>query len=233
MNVQTRINRIEHLTGFKYMSGTYSTNRNYRFIGILIFAAMILTCNVTTHAKKIHTAQYGRIYLTSGDSIIADGDLRIGIPTRKKKLEIIENAYTRESRIKNRIDPESVDSVVIWQPTAPANQHTFRFIKEYGWCFQAEKTPFVYVYCYAPKGYYFAGNGGIWMYGKSNAFIVKDRKIYNFGQPHKTINDKIRAKLKEIVSDDPEYANYIMTAKGRRDKILRSLVNYNPRKTTK
>lgn len=199
-----------------------------RFSSLLLIICVALVSGNEIHARKIHTSMYGRIYLSSGDSIIADGELRVGVPTKKKKLELIEKAYTKDSRVKSRLDPAEIDSVVIWVPTAPERTHSFRFVEGYGWCYEAERTPYVSVYCFAPKGYRLAGNGGIWMLGKSKMLVVKGKETFEFGKPSAMLSNKMRKKLKAIVSDDPYYCDFVMAAKGRSDKILRSLKMYKP-----
>lgn len=43
----------------------------------------------------------------------------------------------------------------------------------------------------------------------------------------------MRAMLENILADDPNFIGTIANAKGRRDKVLRSLVLYNPNKSAK
>ncbi len=114
-----------------------------RLSGILTIVCLNLLCCNVSNAKKIYSALYGRVYLQNGDSIIADGNLRVAVPVKKKPLNIIENPYSRNNIIQSRIDAEAIDSVVIWTSSAPEWPHTFRFIREYGWCFEAEHTPYV------------------------------------------------------------------------------------------
>lgn len=207
----------------------YCTINMLRLIGIIVIGCLALTIGQSAQAKKIYPAVYGRIYLSSGDSIVAGDTLHVIMPKKHKKLEIIDNAYTTNNSIQSRIDPETIDSVVIWSSTAPERTHTFRYIRKLGWCFEAEQNPYISVYCYAKKGYYCAGNGGIWMRGKSEMFIIKDGKIYKFGKPNKKVNQKMRSRLELLLADDPALTEYIKTAKGRCDKVLRSLKLYNPK----
>lgn len=182
------------------------------------------------YAKKTPVALCGRVYLNSGDTIMADNELRIGPPRKTKKLEIIENAYSRKAHIAKRIAPETIDSIVVWTSSAPERPHTFCFIPNYGWCFVAEKTSDIALYCFSPKGYSFAGNGGLWMRGNSKMLVDKDGKIYQLGKPNKKADDNFRHKLGKLIDDDPKLSEYIKTATGRRDKILRRLRFYNPEK---
>lgn len=200
----------------------------FRFIAAILLAAISLVFSDCLSAKKIPIALCGRVYLASGDSIVSDKELHIGVPTGKKKLDIIDKAYTKKSNISRKLTPEEVDSAVLWVPTAPYRPHTFRFIDGYGWCFQLEYNPYIAVYCFASKGYHFAGNGGIWMRGKAVLLVVKDDMTYNFGKPHKKVNTPFTHQLEGLVADDPKLLNYIKSAKGRRDKVLRSLGQYNP-----
>ena len=202
----------------------------FRLSRIFTVLCLAVCFYMTADAKKIYPALYGRVYLNSGDSIIADGNLCVGLQKKKKELRIISDAYTGNNRIIRTIEPETVDSLIVWSKTAPDHPHKFRFIKEYGWCFEAEHSPYISVCCYAPKGYRCGGNGGLWMYGKCKMLVIKDGKIYEFGQPDKKVDKKMLTQLESLVADDPALSIYISKAKGRRDKILRSLVNYNPEK---
>lgn len=205
-----------------------------RLICFARYAAVIIcltvSCCPPVQAKKIYTSLCGRIYMRSGDSIIADGKLRLSVPLKNKKLEVISHAYTGNNEIQSRISPEDVDSVVLWTSTAPQRPHIFKYINKFGWCWQLDSSPYLSVYCYAPKGYYCAGNGGLWTYGKNKMFIVKGGEIYVFGQHNKVVDKKMRAKLETIVADDVRCLEYVRTAKGRADKVLRGLVMYNPKK---
>lgn len=199
-----------------------------RLFFILLVGFLFASFCPSTQAKKILTGVYGRVYLNSGDSIIADGDLRIKIPKKNEKLEIIRNAYSQNSEIESVIEPASIDSVVIWATTAPERPHTLQYVPDYGWSFVADHSPYVTIYCYATKGYKCAGNGGFWMSGKSKMLVLKDGKILDFGQPDKRMDNKLLTRLEALTADDPEYLAYLRNAKGRCDKILRSLIQYKP-----
>lgn len=195
---------------------------------LLCISAALLLGAGGVYAKKKPVALCGCVYLSAGDSIMADGDTRIGAPEKKKKLEVIDRAYTRASKVGSKIDPVDVDSMKLWVPTAPERPHRFRFVSDYGWCWVLEHTPYLTVYCYSSDGYHFAGNGGLWVRGKGTLVVFKDGVTYNFGRPDKKADGKFRRQLESLVADDPELTDYIRNAKGRRDKILRSLSMYQP-----
>lgn len=205
----------------------------HRLSHLLVVAFLAFTFSNHAYAKKIYNGVCGSVYLNSGDSIIADGNQLIKIPVKNKKLEIIENAYTHNNKIEKRLDPGTVDSVILWPKTTPERPHTFMYIKGRGWCWQAERSPYLSVYCYSPKGYSISGNGGLWMKGKSKMLVIKNGKEYDFGEPQKKCDKKMRAMLENILADDPNFIGTIANAKGRRDKVLRSLVLYNPNKSAK
>lgn len=198
-----------------------------RLIACLLLAAITLLSGSELQARKPQSV-CGCVYLHSGDTIAASGETRITPPAKRKKLEVIGNAYTRASKVASRIDPTTVDSVAIWSTTSPERHHTLIYIKEYGWCWQLEHTPHIALYCYSPKGYFLSGNGGMWIRGKGDMLVVKDGNIHNFGKTYKKINASKRRKLKELVADDPALAAYFRTAAGRYDKVLRALGYYNP-----
>lgn len=199
-----------------------------RLITGILAAILSFTVSGTAYARKIPTALCGKVYLTSGDSIVADGTTRIAPPLKNKKLEIIENAYTRRSKVGDKLAPEAVDSVVLWVPTAPERTHTLRYVGDYGWCWEIERNPYLTVCCFSPKGYFFAGNGGVWTRGKGVMIVIKDGKTYNFGKSDKKVDGNMRRRLESLVADDADLTAYIRKARGRCDKIVRSLGRYKP-----
>lgn len=199
-----------------------------RLTATLLLAAGLFVPGPGLSAKKLPVALCGRVYLSSGDVIEASGQTRIGSPEKKKKLEIIDDAYTAKGRIGSRLAPEEVDSAVIWAPTAPGRPHTFDFIEGYGWCWRLEHSPHIAVYCFSPKGYHFAGNGGLWVRGKGVMLVVKDGKTYDFGRTDKKMDSGVRRRAAELVADDSALAERMLESSGRRDKVLRKLVLYNP-----
>lgn len=127
---------------------------------ISIIAATILPA--TASAEKLLALMCGKIYFTDGEvKEVCDSD-RISVPQHRKDLLVIENAYTSRQKIAQRIAPESVDSVVLWNTTSPAHPHTIVYISGYGWCWQVDKTPSIALYAFCTKGYYIGGNGGMW-----------------------------------------------------------------------
>lgn len=193
-----------------------------------MLAAVAFTFSPGLSAKKLPTALCGRVYLSSGDSIVAEGSTRVGPPVGKKKLEIIDDAYTKGSKIGSKLLPEEVDSAVLWVATAPERPHTFRFVEGYGWCWQLEDSPRITVYCFSPKGYFIAGNGGMWVRGHGVILVVKDGRAYNFGRADKRIDARQLSNAVELVADDQALVERLKASKGRRDKVLRQLVLYNP-----
>lgn len=187
-------------------------------------------CGDSLCAGKTPVGLCGRVYLCSGDTIAAEGDTRIGAPVKSKKLEIIKHAYTKAEKVERKIAPAEVDSVVLWPTTAAERPRTFRFVKDYGWCWELERNPWLTVYCHSPKGYHFAGNGGLWLRGKGAMLVVKDGRTYNLGRPDKKISTKARRLAMELVADDAALSAYLSTARGRADKVLRNLGKYHPDK---
>ena len=198
-----------------------------RPITCLLLAILTFISSMGLQAGKIQSV-CGIVYLHSGDTIAATGKTRITPPSKHKKVDIIENAYTKASKVASRIDPTTVDSAVVWAATSPEHRHTLVHLKEYGWCWRLEHTPRIAVYCYSPKGYYLGGNGGMWLRGKAEMLVVKDGTIHKFGKTYKKINASKRRKLEALVADDPRLSDYFRTAAGRSDKVLRALSEYNP-----
>ena len=207
---------------------TLSESSILKISGIFIIGFLLASLSLTASAGKIYRGYCAHIYMCSGELITADGKQRIRMPKKNEKLEIISEAYTNKNIILRKIDPETVDSVVVWSVTSPERTHTLRFVDKYGWCYQLERNPFLTVYSFATKGYSCAGNGGLWLLGKSSVLVDKAGKIYNFGKPDKQVNKQIINRLESLASDDPAYLLFLKTAKGRCDKVVRSLVMYNP-----
>ena len=200
-----------------------------RLFSIICVSCTLAMCGHEAHAKKIYSASCGRVYLSSGDSIIADGDLRESVPMKNKKLNIIENAYSNSNKVKMSIAPEDVDSVILWSATAAERTHKLIYVKGFGWCWELERSPYISVCVFSPKGYYCAGNGGMWVRGKGEMLVIKDNKIYRFQKPGKMADKRLRERLAWLTADDSEYCEYIKTVKGRTDNVLRSLVKYKPK----
>lgn len=201
-----------------------------RAICFVLAFVMPAICGNLMCAGKTPVGLCGRVYLRSGDTIEAEGDTRIGPPLKSRKIEIIEHAYTKAGKVDRKIAPEEVDSVVVWPTTAPGRPRTFSFVKDYGWCWELERNPWLTVCCHSPKGYHFAGNGGLWLRGKGYILVIKDGRTYNLGRPDKKISDKARRQAMELVADDTALSAYLSTARGRADKVLRSLGKYHPAK---
>lgn len=199
----------------------------FRAICAALAFVLPAVCGDVLCAGKTPVGLCGRVYLCSGDTIAADGDTRIGVPSKSKKLEIIEHAYTKAAKVSRRIATEEVDSVVLWTTTAPERPRTFRFVKDYGWCWRLEWNSWLTVYCHSPKGYYFAGNGGLWLRGKGSILVLKDGRTYNLGRYDKKLSAKARRQAMELVADDAALSAYLNSAHGRADKVLRSLGKYN------
>ncbi|MDE5687326.1 MAG: hypothetical protein K2I18_01710 [Paramuribaculum sp.] len=58
--------------------------------------------------------------------------------------------------------------------------------------------------------------------------VVKDGKTYNFGKSDKKVDGNMRRRLESLVADDADLTAYIRKARGRCDKIVRSLGQYKP-----
>ncbi|MDE6269374.1 MAG: hypothetical protein K2M12_00785 [Muribaculaceae bacterium] len=202
----------------------------HRLVYVICACFILALCGEDVHARKIYSAVCGRVYLSSGDSIIADGDaLRLSVPAKNKKLTIIENAYSESNKVNQSLAPEDVDSVIMWSATAPERSHKLIYAKGFGWCWELERSPYISVCAFSPDGYYCAGNGGMWMRGKGEMLVIKDSKIYRFQKPWKMAYKHLRERLAWLTADDPEYSEGTRTASGRTDQVLRSLVKYNPK----
>lgn len=192
---------------------------------ILLFAAGV----APIHAEKILAMMDGIVYLAGGDSMAMRDSSRIAIPMKKKPLVILEHAYTARQKVVERVEPERVDSVVLWNTLAPARRHAMCYLPDYGWCWILERGPRISVYAFAPKGYHIAGNGGMWYIGKGCILVEKGGIITRFDKTAKSADRKFRERLAAMVADDAALAERLLTTLQRRDKALRMLSLYNPK----
>lgn len=149
---------------------------------ILLFAAGAMPM----HAEKIRAMMEGIVYLSGGDSVSMCDSCRIAIPMKKKPLVILEHAYTARKKVVERVEPERVDSVVLWNTLASARRHAMCYLSDYGWCWILERGPRISVYAFAPKGYHIAGNGGMWYIGKGCILVEKGDTITRFDKTTKS-----------------------------------------------
>ena len=194
-----------------------------RTISLLLLFLFAAGTGGLLHAMKIYNSNCGMVYLCSGDSIVADGDLNVVIPKKKEKLKIIEHPYSAENKILQQQEPSTIDSLVVWSRTAPGRRHTFVYINNTGWCHLAEQGSESSVLCYGSKGYSCSGNGGLWFRGKGEMLLLKDGVVHRFGKPDKKVNAKMRRRLEVLFSDNTAVQEYIRSARGRCDKVLRAI----------
>lgn len=170
----------------------------------------------------------GNVYLSSGEVLEARDSIRISLPVKKKKLRIFENAYTARQKKKEDIIPATVDSIVVWSSTSVERHHTLCYIAKYGWAWQLDKGSHINVYCFSPKGYSVAGNGGMWYKVKGIIIVEKGDKLLVFKNPGKRANGKFIKHVISLVADDPVLVARLNKTYGARDKILRMLSLYSP-----
>ncbi len=198
-----------------------------RVIHLIIFAYLIVFAFPATAQRNLMD---GKIFLSYDSVIITNDSLRIEIPVKHKPVRIVANPYTAKQKVRDKIEPEKIDSVTLWNPTAPERSHTFEYIPPYGWSWLLERGNHISVYAFSPKGYTISGNGGIWARNKLDVIVRKGDKTYLFSKPGKYADNKFRKQVAEIVNDDPGLVRMIMQASSRRDKILRMLSLYSPNK---
>ncbi|MDE5837693.1 MAG: hypothetical protein K2H39_01430, partial [Paramuribaculum sp.] len=136
--------------------------------------------------------------------------------------------YTARQKVRDKIQPEKIDSVILWNPTAPERSHTFEFIPSYGWCWLLDGGKHISVYAFSPKGYSISGNGGISARKKRDIIVKKGDTTFLFSKTGKFADNKFKQQVAEIVADDPDLVRIIMQSSSRRDKILRTLSLYSP-----
>ncbi len=195
-----------------------------------IFCIVVLLisvlCPAPAWAEKLGTLVNGCVYLSDGDSVVADNGRCIAMPSKKKKLVIVENAHSAEQKVAERIAPSLIDSVRVWKSTAPGRPHSLHFLAGHGWAWLLENNSFLRVYAFSPKGYFISGKGGMWPIDKSVLIVVKDGQEHEFGRPDKQADDSFRAKVAALAEGDEALAEQILASRYRRDKTLRMLKMY-------
>ncbi|MDE6460371.1 MAG: hypothetical protein K2K52_06000, partial [Paramuribaculum sp.] len=150
-----------------------------RIIHLIIFVILI---DIAFPATAQRNLMKGKVFLSS-DSIITTNDtLGIEIPVKRKPLRIVTNPYTAKQKVRDKIQPEKIDSVILWNPTAPERSHTFEFIPSYGWCWLLDGGKHISVYAFSPKGYSISGNGGIWARKKLDIIVKKGDTTFLFSK---------------------------------------------------
>lgn len=190
-----------------------------------IIAICILVSFSATPQKNILN---GIIYFSADSAISATDTLGVEMPHKHKPVRLISGPYTGHQKIKEKIAPQLIDSLVLWSRTAPSLPHTLEYINKYGWCWLLDHGNHISVYSYSPKGYHIGGNGGMWNIKKSTIIVKKGDTFYLFPNPAKLANDKFRRQLANLVADDPVLVKMIMQSSYRRDKTLRMLSLYSP-----
>ncbi len=155
-----------------------------------LLTALVLTLSAlmpeNAAAEKLLGLMCGKVYLSGGDVVELNDSDRIAMPVKKKQLCLVENAYSSRQKVSQRISPETVDSIVLWNATSPGHTHTLRYIPEFGWCWQLEKATGIAVYAFSPKGYHISGNGGMWTRGKSIMIVDRNGTLHRFLTIRKT-----------------------------------------------
>jgi len=195
---------------------------------LILFWIITTLLPLAVSAEKVLALMPGIIYLSNGEVSEVCGSKRVAIPFKHRDLLVLDQAYTHNQKIGRRINPADVDSVVMWNVSSPDYRHTIRYLKDLGWCWQREKAPGLTLYAFCPKGYFIAGNGGMWCRGKNVAIVDKDGTLHRFPKTDKKSNDSFRRQVAALVEDDPELAQKILSSRLRRDKTLRMLALYEP-----
>lgn len=191
---------------------------------LVILIGVLFPASLTAKGQLVE----GNVYLSSGKIVEAHDSIRISLPVKKKKLRIFRNAYTARQKMMEEIVPTTVDSLVVWSSTSVERHHTLCYVGKYGWAWQLDNGPHIRVYCFSPKGYYVAGNGGMWYRVKSVVIIDKNGELFVFKKPDKRANDKFIKQVTSLVADDPSLVAKLNEAYGSREKILRMLSLYSP-----
>lgn len=200
-----------------------------RLVSIIIFLCAAAAATAVAGPPKKGMV-CGRVYLSDGRIITADGNDRVTLPSKKRDIKVVEDAYTHNARVTGTFKGSEIDSLHLWARTKPERVRTERYLDGYGWCWQLDTTPYVTIYAFSPKGYSLAGNGGMASVGKPKILVVIGGKITEFTNTHKMADDKLRHSLALMVADDPALADAILASRHRRDKTIRMLSLYNPAK---
>ena len=88
-----------------------------------LLTALVLTLSAlmpeNAAAEKLLGLMCGKVYLSGGDVVELNDSDRIAMPVKKKQLCLVVNAYSSRQKVSQRISPETVDSIVLWNATSP------------------------------------------------------------------------------------------------------------------
>lgn len=145
---------------FFYIRNMKKTLLHYRLCMVL-FVALLLWCVGASYAQA-QTSE-GCVYLKDGKQTYYVGDDRIEVPRKKRDLEVYRNFFSRQCQ-SDIIAMDNVDSVVVWNSSAPQNTHTLVPLPDVGWSWLYINHPKMNVYVYASLGYDTNSMGGIKAY---------------------------------------------------------------------
>lgn len=194
-----------------------------------------VVCLSAICSAKASSYVHGRIYLRDGRVIeCADGD-RIRLPKRSGKAIFLKNAYT-DLEEKEKFSAGQIDSIVAWHPATPEHVRKFVPSETPGWLWVYFETPKVCVCIYSEKGYGIGANGGIevlqWqglIFRSRTAYCLRRAGEETFeviGSANGISSEGFRRKLAEFVGDNPDLAERILESRGRRDKTVMMLEDY-------
>lgn len=129
---------------------------------VMALFAILLSWFVGTGFALAQTSE-GRVYLKGGKQYFYVGDDRIEVPRKKRDLEVYHNFFSRQCQ-SDIIAMGNVDSVVVWNSSAPQNTHTIVPLPDVGWSWLYISHPKMNVYVYASLGYDTNSMGGIRAY---------------------------------------------------------------------
>lgn len=198
---------------------------------VLLAVVLLLAASVAGGSDFVH----GRIYLKDGRVLeCADGD-RIRLPKRSGKAIFLKNAYT-DLEEKEKFSAGQIDSIVAWHPATPEHVRKFVPSETPGWLWVYFETPKVCVCIYSEKGYGIGANGGIevlqWqglIFRSRTAYCLRRAEEETFeviGSANGISSEGFRRKLAEFVGDNPDLAERILESRGRRDKTVMMLEDY-------
>ncbi|MDE6264668.1 MAG: hypothetical protein K2M11_05930 [Paramuribaculum sp.] len=190
----------------------------------LVTLCILLSFNAAAQRNILN----GIIYFPADSVISATDTLGVEMPQKNKPVRLVSNPYTARQKIKEKIEPQIIDSLVLWNRTAPSLTHALEYIHPYGWCWLLDRGAHISIYNYSPKGYYIGGNGGMWAKNKSVILVKKGNTFHRFTKTFKLANNKFRERLAALVADDPVLVKMILQSSFLREKTLRMLSLYSP-----
>lgn len=123
---------------------------------LLAFTLSGSTAPAGVHAQTCE----GRVFLKDGGQRLYAGDDRMELPRKMHDVEAYRQFFSHQCR-RDVVPVGSVDSVAVWNVSAPQSVRILVPVEGVGWCWRYVDHPRIQVYVYSSQGYSLNAFGGI------------------------------------------------------------------------